>query len=211
MTVPLELDEQDGAWYLSSVELQRAVGGDRTVNLPRYRRCIAAATSDIDRWTGRRFLRDVVASTRSFRTGSPWRVCVGDYEDPASVVVETDDAGDGTWSAWDAAQWRPAADDRGLGRDARMDGEPWRWVVSTGTRGFPVSEHLYRVRVTTRWNWAVTPQPVIEACLHLATAYFNPRDRAEQIMAADPVETAKCLVRPYAVEGGELFYQPLVG
>lgn len=211
MTAPLELSA-DGPWYLSSVELQRAVGGNFAANLPKYRRAIAAATDQIDRWTGRRFLRDAVSSTRLLRANSYWRVCVGDFTDAAAVTVETDDLGDNTWSTWLSTEWRAGVDDDGLGRGVPLGGEPWRWIISTGTRAFPTSGVLDRVRVTAQWGWAAPPQPVIEACLHLACMHFDNKDHvAEQVMNIDPVTMAKDLVRGYAVEGGELFYQPLVG
>lgn len=210
MTAPPELTT-DGAWYLSSVELQRSVGGSLTTNLPKYRRAIAASTDQIDKWTGRRFLQDASASARWRAALDCQEVCVGDFDDPADVIVETDDVGDGTWSAWGQDEWRPGADDKGLGRSVRVGDEQWRWIIAAGTRRFPTSGTYDRVRVITKWGWLVTPQPVIEACLHLSGMHFQNKDRAEQIMAVDPEKMAKGLVCGYAVEGGELFYQPLVG
>lgn len=210
MTAPEELYE-DGAWYASSTELQAVVGGSLSTNLPRYRRVLAAATHQIDRWTGRRFLRDTNPSARTVSATVWWRVCVGDFVDPADVVVETDDAGNGSWSTWSADQWRPGVDDDGSGRGVPLDGEPWRWIITTGDRRFPTAGVLDRVRVTTRWGWSEPPQPVVQACLHLAFAHFQGRDRAEQVLDGDPTEKAKSLVVEYAVDGGGLYYQPLVG
>lgn len=210
MTAPPELTA-DGAWYLSSVELQKSVGGVLTTNLPRYRRAIAGSTDQIDEWTGRRFLRDTATSVRTFRATSCWRVCVGDFAVPAEVIVETDDAGDGTWSTWTADQWRPGAEDEGLGRGAPRAGHPWRWIISAGVREFPTSGHLYRVRVTTKWGWAATPQAIITACRHLSEWNYNSTDRSEQVMDGNPLEKAKTICRDFAVDGGELYCQPMVG
>lgn len=211
MTAPPLPLEEDGDWYLSSVELQQAVGGSLTTNLSKYRRAIAASTDQIDRWTGRRFLQDAAPSTRTFRALTYWRVCVGDFVDPDDVLVESDDSGDGTWSEWDPSEWTAGVDDDGLGRGAPMGGEPWRWIVSAGTRAFPTVGVLNRVRVTTKWGWASPPQPIIQACMHLSRWNYESTDRLEQVMDGNPFEKAKRVCHDYAVEGGELYCQPMVG
>lgn len=207
---PLELDA-DGDWYLSSDELQRAVGGGRTADLSAYRRAIASATDQIDEWTGRRFLPDPAASPRTFRAISPYRVCVGDFADPALVTVATDDRGDGTWSTWDASEWAPGAEDEGLGRGAPRAGHPWRWIVAAGARRLPTSRFFDRIKVTAVWGWSEPPQAIVQACLHLARWNYEATDRLEQVMDSNPLEKAKTICRDYAVDGGGLYCQPLVG
>lgn len=206
------------AGYLTVPELQLAIGGTRTVRPEDYERAIAAATSQIDRWTGRRFLRDEEPSTRTLLVEDCHRMRVGDFTDPGDVLVETDDAGDGTWLGWEPEEWQPEADDRGNGPYVRLDGEPWRWVGTAGDRLFPLTsryspEYLRRrrrLRVTTRWGWEITPTPVTQACLELAILYVQAKDRG-QMADGPPIMEAKGLVMDYAVEGGTLYCRPLVG
>lgn len=195
--------------YLTELEVQQEIGGDRVVNLSKYTRPIAASTQQIDRWTGRRFLRDPAPSERKFQAQSCDRVCVGDFTDPSAVLVETDDIGDGTWSPWEPSEWQPEADDRGNGRFVRLDGEPWRWIASTGARKFPTAGALARVRATTTWGWQITPFPVKEACMELSILHVQAKGRAPNMLDGDPIMMAKTLLMDYAVEGGTLCRDPL--
>jgi len=199
--------------YLEVWELKQTIGGNKTSHDDDYERAIAAATRQIDRWTGRRFIRDEVAVTRPVRAMWCDWVCVGDFTDPADVTVETDLLGNGTWVEWEPDQWQPGADDKGNGRFVRLDGEPWRWVGATNTavRSFPVCDRdsRARVKVTTRWGWDEVPDPVSQACLELAILYFQPGNRAPELVGTAAVEAAKCLLMDYAVEGGTLCMDPL--
>lgn len=220
--------------YLAVWELQQAIGGTRTTREDDYVRAILAASREIDRWTGRRFLLDADPSTRYFPADEPHRVLVGDFVDPDDVLVESDDAGDGTWTVWDADEWHAEGDDIGNGRFVRLDGEPWRWIATSSTRRFPArtrwsgsgwygsnwygsgncsttGANVARVRATAHWGWDTIPVPVSQACLSLAVLYFQAKDRSQQMLVGDPVMEAKTLVKDYAVEGGTILCRPLVG
>lgn len=203
--------------YVPALELQVALGGLKTTRPEDYERAVLAATSKIDRWTGRRFLPDAAPSTRLFRAVSCDRVCVGDFDSTAGVLVETDDLDDGSWVEWDPAQWQAEADDRGNGPFVRTDGEPWRWISATNTsvHAFPTYGGGYwwpstyqwnrpRLRVTATWGWAETPYPVKQACLELAILYFQPSNRAPELINTASEDAAKCLLMDYVVEGGTL-------
>lgn len=206
--------------YLSVRQLQLAVGDSTSAHEAELKRAIEAATRLMDRWTGRRFLRDTVASSRLFRAVSCDRVCVGDFDVPAEVVVETDDAGDGTWVAWSSGEWQPEADDRGNGPFVRLDGEPWRWIGITGSRKFPVDGRRPRVRVTTKWGPGSMPGVAPQACQLLSSLFFRSKDMAGSQMGiddaresvyVDPISLAKAMLMDYAVEGGTLYQRALVG
>ena len=211
MSTPEPIDADGDDWYLSREELQKVVGGVLTTNLPRYRRAIAGATDQINELTGRRFTRDSVATARTFRASSCWEVCVGDFSDPSEVTVETWDRAAGDWAPWSADDWSPGVDDEGLGRGARRTGHPWRWILSNGTRKFPVSRQFLWVRVTTKWGWAAIPGAISLACQELATAHYQSLDRGEQMIDGDPLMKAEKLLTDYAVDGGTLYCQPLAG
>lgn len=196
--------------YLESFELKQCVGAHRTSRDEDYERAIAAATQRIDRWTGRRFLRDETSTSRLFRAEFPGRVLVGDFTDPEGVVVETDDLGDGSWTTWEPEQWQAEADDRGNGRFVRLDGEPWRWVGVTdpALRAFPVCDRRPRVRVTAVWGWEAVPAAVSQACMELSILFFQPGSRSPELVGAASLDVARSLLMDYAVEGGTLCMDP---
>lgn len=197
--------------YVQADEVLESIGGSENIRPADYDRATTAATSQIDRWTGRRFLQDAVASVRKVRATDCERVCVGDYDDPTTMVVETDDLGDGTWSEWDPSEWQPEADDRGNGPFVRLDGEPWRWIATTGARKFPTSGRLARVRATNRWGWVDPPWPVLQAGMKLSILYSQNRDQDPTTTDETAVMVAQGLLMDYAVEGGTLYCRPLVG
>ena len=196
--------------YTSSDEVRAAIGGSQFIRPEDYDRGVVAARQQIDRWCGRGFLQDAVASTREFVVVSCGSLCVGDFTDPSQVVVETDELGDDTWLEWDPSWWRPGADDRGNGRYAPLDGEPWRWIVPRGGRKFPIScDDEPRARATTRWGWLAAPFPVLQASMKLSIPFSQNTDQSPQSLEGDPIMLAQGMLMDYAVQGGTLCPDPL--
>lgn len=161
---------------------------------------IAAASRQIDEWTGRRFYADATASARTF---------------PVS-----------RWSTWRDGELVLLVEDIATDADlAVAGGGPGSWAPLTGweadtqnlTRGRPITE-LYgatgwcsgtgRVQVTARWGWPRVPDAISQAALLQATRLYARKNSPEGVLGssewgvsrvsrADPDVAA--LIAPYVI------------
>lgn len=197
--------------YITRDRLKEAVGSRIDTHDNDFDRAIGAASRKIDKWTGRYFYQDTVASPRLFKADDRTYVCVSDFADPASMVIETDDDGDGVFeTTWTADQWQPEP-------FVLYNGEPFTIIsTTTRTREFPFGTRRPLVRATTRWGWlpASLPPQVEQATEYAATLFYRGKDQygaaiglidQTEKMTADPLKLAMELVREFAVKGGTLY------
>jgi len=151
---------------------------------------IEAASRRIDGYCGTFFYQK--QATIDLFTRSPYYCNIPDLAS-SSIVLKTDDNGDEsfitTWSASDY-QLRPTA--------TALTGLPFRQIVATGTKTFPLFFDPDRpsVRVTGTFGWSQIPDDVREACVLLSMrgfARYNSSlgvvgfaDMAIQVRSVDP-------------------------
>ena len=140
---------------------------------------VEAASRSIDRIANRRFYQDAVASARKYRVSSPIILYTDDISTTTSLVVKTDDDGDGTFETTLV-----------LDTDYIMDpltalslGRPFTQVtVVSNTVTFPIFPGLFQnglrpgVEVTARWGWPSVPDDINQACLILTADLYKRKD-----------------------------------
>lgn len=163
---------------------------------------LAAASRSIDKYCGRRFYADKVATARQFRTDGT-AVCaadgdllfIDDLSSIAGLIVET---GDGTtWSAVTDYLTEP------------VNALVKNWPI-TALRRKLFYWTTTRVRVTGLWGWPGVPDEVTQACLLQASRLFNRRKSPEgitgnaewglvRVTRVDP--DVASLLQPYQIMG----------
>lgn len=188
--------------YLSLASLKAALGDETTDYDSDYERAISAASRQIDDWCGgRHFWLEPAPTARLFRPVNRYLVITGFFPTAESVVVETDDDGDGSFStSWTSGQWQAEP-------VIRTNGYPFEQITATSrSRPFPISGRRPTVKVTARWGWSSVPAQVAQACQILAIAYFKSRDLVgsqfgfEQDLqgrGVGPVQLARSLVAEF--------------
>jgi hypothetical protein len=140
---------------------------------------VEAASRSIDRIANRRFYQDAAASARKYRVSSPIILYTDDISTTSSLVVKTDDDGDGTFETTLT-----------LNTDYIMDpltaldlGRPYTQVtVVSNTVTFPIFPGLFQnglrpgVEVTARWGWPSVPDDINQACLILTADLYKRKD-----------------------------------
>jgi hypothetical protein len=140
---------------------------------------VEAASRSIDRIANRRFYQDESASARKYRVSSPIILYTDDISTTSSLVVKTDDDGDGTFETTLV-----------LNTDYIMDpltasslGRPFTQVtVVSNTVTFPIFPGLFQnglrpgVEVTARWGWPSVPDDINQACLILTADLYKRKD-----------------------------------
>lgn len=197
--------------YVTLARLKEAVGSKNELHDNDFERAIGAASRKIDKWTGRYFYQDAVASPRLFKADDRTYVCVSDFADADDVIVKSDDDGDGVFeTTWTSNQWQPEP-------FVRYNGEPFSIIsTTTRTREFPIGTRRPLVQVTAKWGWDPTtlPPQVQQATEYAAILFYRAKDQygasiglidQTEKMTADPLKLAMELVREYAVKGGTLY------
>lgn len=129
----------------------------------------AAANGAINNICGRVFDRDVSSpTTRYYRPQSADLIIVDDLSDSASVILETDQFGGGsfdkTWTLHTEFEVEPL--------NAIADGRPYTRIVKNPRHAFGFPAWAPRsVKVTAKFGWpgGTVPDPVITAATLLAT------------------------------------------
>jgi hypothetical protein len=159
-----------------------------------------AASREVDSMCRRSFGQHSGAATaRYFRPLSSDFVMIDDAYEIAAV--EVDDAGDGTYSTTWATTDYVTEPLNGVGPNGQA-GWPASALLAIAGRCFPTSLPRPVVKVTAKWDWAVTPTDVIEATYLVANRLFYevsvPSGYTPPDMAAGTPGAP--LQRPYTVE-----------
>ncbi|UJW32393.1 hypothetical protein L3Q67_00985 [Saccharothrix sp. AJ9571] len=134
---------------------------------------IGSVAREINGHCGRQFNLAAEASARIYDREHTELVYVDDFASADGLIVATDDAGDGSYSA----VWSPA-DYQLEPLNGVVDGDPgWPfWAIrAVGGRRFPAGRHA-TVRVTARWGWSAVPDPVAQASKILAAETLKLRE-----------------------------------
>jgi hypothetical protein len=140
---------------------------------------IEAASRSIDRIANRRFYLDSTASARQYRVSSPVILYTDDIGTTSSLVVQTDDDGDGVFETTLT-----------LNTDYIMDpltalslGRPFTQITIVSTSNtFPIFPGLFQnglrpgVQVTARFGWPSVPDDINQACLILTADLYKRKD-----------------------------------
>jgi hypothetical protein len=140
---------------------------------------IESASRSIDRIANRRFYLDSTASARQYRVSSPVILYTDDIGTTSSLVVQTDDDGDGVFETTLT-----------LNTDYIMDpltalslGRPFTQITIVSTSNtFPIFPGLFQnglrpgVQVTARFGWPSVPDDINQACLILTADLYKRKD-----------------------------------
>jgi hypothetical protein len=140
---------------------------------------VESASRSIDRIANRRFYLDSTASARLYRAYSDIFVYVDDIGTTSSLVVATDENGNGTYSKTLT-----------LNQDYILDpltasslGRPFtQLTMVSNTETWPIFPGLTQnglrpgVQVTARWGWPSVPDDINMACLILAADLYKRKD-----------------------------------
>lgn len=129
---------------------------------------LAAASRDVEAFTGRQFNQAASVSDRVFFPLGSDLAVVDDFFTTTGLVIVTDDDGDGvfesTWTATDY-QLEPLNGIRG-----GMPGWPFWMIRAAGWSRRFFGTRRANVRVTAQWGWAAVPAGIKEATLAVAEA-----------------------------------------
>lgn len=113
-------------------------------------------------WPMRRFWKDTVATARTYRVDDPLVAWVQDFYSLADLVVQTDDASDGSFSTtWSASDYQAEP----LNSDDGVTPFAWYRITAVGGRAFPVHQARAMLKVTTKHGWSAIPDGVESACI----------------------------------------------
>ena len=140
---------------------------------------IESASRSIDRIANRRFYLDAAASARLYRAYSDIFVYVDDIGTTSSLVVATDENGNGTYSKTLT-----------LNTDYILDpltapslNRPYtQLTMVSNTETWPIFPGLTQnglrpgVQVTARWGWPSVPDDINMACLILTADLYKRKD-----------------------------------
>jgi Phage gp6-like head-tail connector protein len=143
---------------------------------------IDASSRLIETECNRRFWADEVASPRRYVSNDPWFVEVDDISTSEGLIVQSDYAGDGTFSTtWEAADYQLEPVNGIMEGEAGWPTTAIRAIRSLyfpvwGGIAYPKPYTQALVQVTAVWGWAAVPTRVVQACIIQTIATFRAVD-----------------------------------
>jgi hypothetical protein len=164
--------------YATLQQAQAELQIDDSADATRIEICIAAASRQVDSYTGRRFWQDGTVTDRQFHADNSMICYVDDISTTTGLVVKVDTADNGfvsgttTLTVTTDFVLRPtnAADD--------VPVRPYTMIVLTSdaAASFPVSSSRPGVQVTATVGWPAVPDDVVKACLLQTAQLFRGAD-----------------------------------
>jgi hypothetical protein len=147
--------------YASTAQLAARTGSpdDGT-----YTALLDTASRMVEKFAGRQFNRDEVATERRFKALDPERLPVGDFYTVTDLEVVVDGV---AWTIDDEFEPRPVD-----GAVVMNDGWPFSDLMSIG-RYWPVGRRRRTIEVTARWGWDIVPNGIEEATLRTARLLWD--------------------------------------
>ena len=155
---------------------------------------IDAASRMIENATGRRFWQDTVATARTFTPLTPFKMDVDDFMTLSGLIVQTDPAGDGSFSQ---TFNNPTlqADGSVTGGDFQLEplnglneGQPWPYERILDVRSlifpiyggisYPIAYAQALIKITAQWGWNYVPSDIAYAAKLQARDLFKADDVA---------------------------------
>lgn len=132
------------------------------------------ASRAIDIWCGRRFYADTNATARVYYPASPCHVHPDDISETTSLVVKTDDGGDGTFgTTWSTTDYQVEPLN---GVRFNVTGWPYDTIRAIAGRTFPCRNARASVQITAKWGYAATPENIKTAAYILGAELFKRKD-----------------------------------
>jgi hypothetical protein len=140
-------------------------------------RAVNAVSRAIDRYCGfpkRRFWKDSTPTAHEYVVDYPGVLYVTDIASRSGLTVQTDDAGDGTYST----TWSPT--DFVLG-PVNADVDSWAYaftrIEAVGARLFPTSRiGRSTLKITGTHGWSAIPDEVTQACILRSVSILKRKD-----------------------------------
>lgn len=164
--------------YATRAELETRLRGEfetsAAFNTVELDDALATASRGIESVCQRQFNKVTSATARLFYPDTCGRVEVSDFHTTTGLLVDVDDAGDGTYStSWVAADYELHPLD-GIVDD--QPGWPFNEILAVGSREFSLTYRRAPIRVTAQWGWAAVPLPVKTSCLIAAVEIWKLKD-----------------------------------
>lgn len=159
---------------LPTLKLKVNVDQSDTQDDTLLQQALTAASRAVERFCHRQFNTSETAVARTYMPNSEDMVVVDDFHTLDGLVVEVDEAKDGTYStelAPSAYVSKPLG-----GISEGVMGWPWWRLHALGSQRFPVDGERPTIRVTAVWGWAAIPHPILEATLMLAEEMYKLKD-----------------------------------
>ena len=201
--------------YASVGELRTYLGGTGSIGVSdgsddgRLTDVLRSVSREIDRRCDRRFYGDQAATARIYY---PTDLCMAEVDDfwtTTGLVVEADYGGVGTFTAWTSTDYELSP------LNNIVDGEAgWPFYrITTVNRYWPAQRIRAGLRVTAKWGWASTPDPVHEACLMMASETFRLKGAPFGVANADQFGPIRVRDNPMAMSklGPYMRHRALVG
>lgn len=206
---------EPGDPYATVEELKIRLGIDDVFDDFVLEGALLAASREIENYCSRQFNDFGVSTARVYYPTNIWCVEFDDAIAGTSIIVATDNAGDGTYSTvWDfnELQFLPL--------NTVVSGSldfPFNRVQAVGSRLFIFPQLWWNnrrapVQITAQWGWLAIPSPVNQATLILAEAMAKMKDAPFGVagfsefgavrVRDNPI--VKNLLRPYRADGGVL-------
>lgn len=154
-------------------DVKTALGIQDQVDDARIDIAVDAAQSMIEDYCGRTFTQSDTTSARVYQALNWYLVHTDDISTLTGLVVETDDAENGTFSTvWSSADYQlEPLNGLVYGRT-----RPWNTIRAINSLTFPVEGGQALVRVTAKWGWASIPTAVKQAAIIQSIAVFKSVD-----------------------------------
>lgn len=168
--------------YCTLAEIKAALRITDTNDDVRLTAAIDSACRLIETECNRYFYQDTTVSARRYVSNDPWLVEVDDISTPAGLIVQSDYAGDGTFSTtWESADYQLEPVN---GIMMGQQGWPTTKIRAIRSLYFPVWGGISYpkpytqalVEVTAQWGWAAVPTPIHDAAIIQAIANFKAAD-----------------------------------
>lgn len=161
----------DYPWYLTLAQLKSYLTGVTGTTIDsELQDSLSTGARDIDKFCGRRFWKDTVATARKFQVEPDRRgiVKVSDFWTTDGLIIATDDGGDGTFeNTWTTANYQLEPLN---GVEDGIEGVPY-YKIRAINRTWPSTARA-SLQVTAKWGWNAIPAPVrsAQAILGIETA-----------------------------------------
>lgn len=136
-------------------------------------RAVDAATEMIQKYCGRQFTIDTVATARVFVADNAAICYVDDISSTSGLIIKTDPGANGTFSqTWAATDYQLEP------LNGKMDGSYWPYHTIRATKSlyFPQDYGQALVQVTAKWGWTTLPHAVEQAAIIQAITIFKSPD-----------------------------------
>jgi len=165
--------------YATLTEIKNYMSISDTTDNDLLENLVESASRSIDRIANRRFYLDATASARLYRAYSNIFVFVDDIGTTSSLVVKTDEDGNGTYSKTLTLNTDYILDpltSQSLNRPFTQ------LTMVSNTESWPIFPGLTSnglrpgVQVTARWGWPSVPDDLNMACLILTADLYKRKD-----------------------------------